>query len=58
LSKLNFGIIGYERKVGYSKKRGWIFCYKCHREVRDDMITDNGCIWCDTEYHSKEKNNG
>jgi len=31
-------------------------CNTCKRELpRKDMLTKNGCIWCDGEYHSKKK---
>ena len=28
-------------------------CTNCYRDITEDMITKNGCIWCDIEYHKK-----
>ncbi len=30
-------------------------CKTCHRKIMDKMVTKNGCIWCDIEYHKSKK---
>lgn len=30
-------------------------CSKCDRKIIEDMITKNGCIWCDVEHHKSKK---
>ena len=33
-----------------------IKCQKCNRELPNKkIITDNGCLWCDNEYHWNKK---
>ncbi len=57
--KLSKGIIGYER-VAIIHSFGISYCGKCNRKLPSDnplkhkWITNNGCIWCDTEYHMKK----
>lgn len=31
-------------------------CPSCEREIhREDMLTKNGCVWCDSELHIKKE---
>ncbi len=30
-------------------------CKNCDRKITENMITKNGCVWCDAVYHKSKK---